>query len=67
MSTLQNKNTQIEFIAGNNEFSLIYQQRLILRHTAQAPRGKNYRAAGGMGFAFQPGRQPQRFACDHHR
>lgn len=37
MSTLQNKNTQIEFIAGNNEFSLIYQQRLILRHTAQAP------------------------------
>ena len=37
MSTLQNKNTQIEFIAGKNEFSLIYQQRLILRHTAQAP------------------------------
>ena len=37
MSTLQNKNTQIEFIAGNNEFSLIYQQRQILRHTAQAP------------------------------
>ncbi|THD45530.1 alpha-glucosidase [Enterobacteriaceae bacterium ML5] len=37
MSTLQNTLSDLELTAGNNEFSLVYQHRLILRHTPDAP------------------------------
>lgn len=37
MSTLQTTIPHLELIAENNDFSLIYKQRLILRHTAETP------------------------------